>query len=133
MQACEMILSTSPCILGVQEALPHQRAYLQENLMEFYNYVGIPRDLDKGEEVGIFLLSHKFFLIDSGYVWFNEIRRPGQPGFGAKLPRLLTYMILEDQQLQDKSLAINTHLDHESREAQKAGIEIILETINNLI
>jgi endonuclease/exonuclease/phosphatase family metal-dependent hydrolase len=95
--------------------------------------VGIARDLNKGEEIGIFFLIHKFFLIDSGYVWFNETRRPGQPGFGAGFPRMLTYAIVEDQQLHDKSLVINTHLDRESFESQKASVEIILETVNNVI
>jgi exonuclease III len=40
---------------------------------------------------------------------------------------------LEDQQLHDKSLVINTHLDRESFESQKASVEIILETVNNVI
>lgn len=100
---------------------------MQEKLKEYYNYVGVPRDLNKGEEVGIFLLAHKFFIIDEGYVWFNETRKPGQPGFGATLPRLLTYAVVEDQQqVNDKSLVINTHLDHESKESQRNSLQIIL-------
>ena len=117
-----MILAEFPCILGVQEALPQQRSYMQEKLKEYYNYVGIPRDLNIGEEVGIFLFSHKFFIIDEGYVWLNESKKPGQPGFGARLPRLLTYAVVEDQQLNDKSLVINTHLDHESKEADRKSV-----------
>lgn len=128
-----MILTEFPCVLGIQEALPQQRNYIQDKLKEYYNYVGIPRYLNKGEEGGIFLLAHKFFIIDEGYVWLNKANKPGQPGFGARLPRMLTYAVVEDQQLNDKSLIINTHLDHESREAQREGVRIILNTIDSVM
>jgi len=41
--------------------------------------------------------------------------------------------LIEDKQLNDKSLVINTHLDHESKESQVQSLRIILETINNLV
>lgn len=95
--------------------------------------MGIPRDLKQDEEVGILYLMHKFFVIDSGFVWFNEARKPGVPGYGCVLPRNLTYAILEDQQVHEKSLVINLHLDHACEEAQKASIQILLETIDNIL
>jgi hypothetical protein len=45
----------------------------------------------------------------------------------------MTYAILEDQQLSEKSLVINLHFDHESKEAHKASPYVVLETIDKIV
>lgn len=45
----------------------------------------------------------------------------------------MTYAILEDQQMSDKSLVINLHFDHESAEAHKASPEVVLETVDKIV
>lgn len=80
----------------MQEAKQNQRIYLHQNLSHLYNYVGVPRDGDKDEEVGIFYDRQRFIVVERGFRWISESKQQGSVGYGASFPRYYTFMILED-------------------------------------
>jgi hypothetical protein len=36
----------------------------------------------------------KFAVIEDGYIWINENKSPGKKGFGARLPRYFTFLVV---------------------------------------
>lgn len=130
-QVCNYLLEELPSVLGVQECKPHQRQYINDRLRGYYHYVGIPRDLHNDEEVGIFYLSSRFFLLDFGFRWLNEDGTRGKPGFGCVLPRNLTYVVLRDCKLNEKIICINNHFDL-SEHAQRQSVPILLQTVTEV-
>lgn len=80
---------------------------------DYYNYYGRPRNLAEDEEVGIFIRKDKFMVIEDGYIWINETKTEGERGFGARLPRYFTYLVVAPYSKQDNwFLVFNAHLDH---------------------
>lgn len=84
-----------PDIVGTQEGKNTQIAFLRSKIGNFYRYYGKPRDLHEDENCGIFVRRDKFFVRKDGYLWINETQTPGKKGFGARLPRYITYLILQ--------------------------------------
>lgn len=68
-------------------------------------------------------------MIEHGFVWFNETKTPGKVGFGAKLPRYMTYLAMLDTFSNQKFIVVNTHLDHESSLSQSISVKIIITTL----
>jgi hypothetical protein len=54
----------------------------------------------------------KFAVIEDGYIWINENKSPGKKGFGARLPRYFTFLVVAPYSQSHWFLIINTHLDH---------------------
>ena len=116
--AIQTLLKEMPDVIGIQEALQHQREQLCEGLRNYYEYFGRARDLGSGEECGIFYLRHRFKIINNGLTWFNETRTPGKVGFGARLPRNMTFLTMRDTINNTNIIVVNTHFDHESSLSQ---------------
>lgn len=74
-----------------------------------------------------------FEVIDDEYCWISETREPGMVGYGAKLPRYFTSLVIAPKFSETSHkripciLVINAHLDHMSELARKKGLEHILE------
>ena len=86
-----------PGILGVQEALPEQLEFLDEEL-EDYKWFGEGRDgKDKGEFSAIFYNTQKFEVVDMNTFWLSETPHRISRGWDAALNRICTYGLFREK------------------------------------
>jgi endonuclease/exonuclease/phosphatase family metal-dependent hydrolase len=124
----EAMRQERPDLIGTQEILPFQATYLQQQLGQ-YDYVGRSRELDQpdGEQCGIFFRSARFVELERGHFWLSETPQfPGSQSWDAALPRMATWLKLFDRTTQRVSVIINTHFDHQGREARRQSAGVLL-------
>ncbi|HMR89042.1 MAG TPA: endonuclease/exonuclease/phosphatase family protein [Saprospiraceae bacterium] len=117
-------------IFGLQEALFHQCAYLDSSLTNF-TFVGAGRDdgKQKGEFSPIFYDSTQYEALQSGTFWLSET--PEKPGksWDAAFPRVCTYVLLKDKNLQTRFWVFNTHFDHIGVQARINSAKLITDQL----
>jgi len=127
------VLGLSPDFMGVQEALPQQLDYLDENLKN-YGYIGVGRDDGKraGEFSAIFYNASKYKVLKQYTFWLSET--PDQPSFGwdAACRRVCTYGLFENIKTKEKIWAFNTHFDHIGNIARVNSAKMILAKIKEV-
>ena len=125
-----MIKDHAPDIFGVQEALQEQLMYMDKNLRQ-YSYVGVGREdgVSKGEHMAIFYNRRTVELLDWGTFWLSQ--RPEKPskGWDAKYKRTATWALIRMKNNGRKFYYVNTHLDNRGKEAQRKGLELIVNKI----
>jgi endonuclease/exonuclease/phosphatase family metal-dependent hydrolase len=128
-RAIRVIQSSSPDILGVQEARDPQTKDLQEALTD-YDFYGVGRDDGNtgGEYSGIFYRRDRFRRLGEGSFWLSAT--PETPGTtfhtrpGA-VPRIASWVKLEDMKAGRKLLVLNMHWDNESEPARRKSAELV--------
>ncbi|SFC98881.1 endonuclease/exonuclease/phosphatase family protein [Algibacter pectinivorans] len=126
------ILFYSPDILGVQEARPNQMADLKSALLD-YKAFGIGRDGgEKGEFSSVFYNSKKVKVEYQNTFWLSNTPNKVSKGWDAAYPRICTYGLFTTLSNNQKIWVFNTHLDHKGEEAQKQGMQLILNKIEEL-
>ncbi len=125
---------TGADLIGLQEVLPQQRAYLAEQLADFAWYgVGRDDDQDHGEGTPIFYRRERFELLAKGTFWLSPTPdKPGSQGWDAALPRIASWVKLRDKNSGSELLAINTHFDHRGPEARTESGKLIVRQIAEL-
>jgi endonuclease/exonuclease/phosphatase family metal-dependent hydrolase len=122
----------NPDLLGTQEMLGNQPAFLRENLSG-YAMIGVGREdgAAGGEVNGIFLKRDRFEMIDSGTFWLSETpERPGIRGWDAACTRLMTFARLRDQRNEHRAFwFINTHWDHIGARARVESARLMRQWI----
>jgi endonuclease/exonuclease/phosphatase family metal-dependent hydrolase len=122
-----------PDLLGVQEARDGQindlRAALPE--CEFY---GIGRDDGKmaGEYSGIFYRKDRFKCVDQGSFWLStEPEKPGTSFYTdpKAVPRIASWVMLDDRKTGRRYLMLNSHWDHISEPAREQSAALIRKRI----
>jgi endonuclease/exonuclease/phosphatase family metal-dependent hydrolase len=108
----------APDVVGLQEPLQHQYAYLREQLPE-YAWEGAGRDDGRsaGEHCPLGWKTARVERAGHGTVWLSESpERPGSSYPTASKPRLVTWgrLTVDGEPL----LVCNTHFDHESAQAR---------------
>ena len=124
-----MIREQRPDILGIQEGLHRQVADLRASLSE-YEFQGKGRTdgLRKGEYAGIFYLKDRFEKIESGggMLWLSGTPDvPGSMTWGNGIPRVATWLQLEDRTSGSTVRVVNMHLDHRNQESREKGVELM--------
>lgn len=117
----KVIKAFAPDLVGTQETLPFQAAYINEQLPE-YTYFGWSRDQSEtGEQCGIFVRTKRFTIIESGQFWLSDTPdEKFSKSWDSSLPRVVTWTRLKDEQSEDREfLFANTHFDHRGTEARK--------------
>ncbi len=129
----EMIKSLQPDLIGVQEAMKFQADYIAENCPEYGCY-GVAREdgVAKGEHMSIFYKKEVFNLLDSHTFWLSETPDVPSKGWDASYKRTATIAFLEHKASGKKFYYVNTHLDHKGKLAQKNGLLLIVERIENI-
>lgn len=124
---------SEPDIFAIQEADEPWVGYLSEKLSR-YTYIGKGRDNgeDKGESTGIYYLTEKFELLDSGVFWLSDTPNIPSKSWGAAHNRTTTYMKLKSQATKQQFTLYNTHLDHASQEARDKGTDVILAHVKQV-
>lgn len=122
-----------PDLLGIQEGLPHQVAYLEEQLSG-YARVGIGRNGpdEGGEYSAVFYDTTRFEPLDTGTFWLStEPSRP-EAGWDAALPRIVTWIGLMEQTSGEVLYLFNTHFDHRGVRARQESAKLILRKIDEI-
>ncbi|WP_258099403.1 endonuclease/exonuclease/phosphatase family protein [Marinoscillum pacificum] len=119
-----------PGVFGVQEALPQQLDYMDENLAD-YAYIGVGRDDGKraGEFSAVFYKKTEFKLIEGSTFWLSDTPEKVSKGWDAALPRICTYGLFERISDGQKFWFFNTHFDHIGVEARVESMKLILAQI----
>lgn len=123
------VLFYDPDFMGVQEALPHQMAYLSEKLMG-YNFIGEGRDgQDLGEYSAIFYNKKKYKSIQQNTFWLSPTPEKISKGWDAAYNRICTYGLFEDLKTKTRLWVFNTHFDHVGNTARIESAKLILSKI----
>jgi endonuclease/exonuclease/phosphatase family metal-dependent hydrolase len=107
----ELIRRFDPDVLGTQEALRGQAAYLHRELSD-YDFVGVGRgDGEKrGEMCAIFFRRSRFEKLDAGHFWMSRHPdRPGTSSWGALAPRMASWVKLRHRSDGQVVYVFNTH------------------------
>ena len=124
------IQAERPEIIGFQELLPHQAAWLRERLPE-YTFVGHGRDADYGGERPMIAVRNDLELLSYRGFWLSPT--PEVPGsrfdIQSQCPR--TCAVAEVYFPEQKLCAriYDTHLDHLCAGAREAGLRQLLAII----
>lgn len=122
----------APDIFGIQEGMPHQVNYINEELQS-YNFVGLGRDgKNKGEYSALYFNIEKYRIEEQGTFWLSETPDAVSKGWDAAFPRVCTYGLLQNKSTEISFFVFNTHLDHIGDIARMKSLELILEKIDEL-
>ncbi len=119
-----------PDVMGLQEVLWHQLVRLESALVG-YQRVGVGRQQgladsrETGEFSPILFRRSRFTLLDSGTFWLNPHNQVGKPGWDAALPRICSWVLLQDKQNGQRWRVLNVHLDHHGRQARREAVLLI--------
>lgn len=112
-----------PDILGLQEVLPGQLRDA-EAALPGYVRIGGGRDGtgenggDRGEASPLFVLRAAFTVAGGGMIWLSPTPDRPSRGWDGAYPRVATWAHLRRRGSGERVLAINTHWDHEGRQAR---------------
>ncbi len=123
-----------PDVIGFQEALFLQVRDLQE-MLPGYEYVGVGRKDGgvNGEMVPIFYKADRFHVLYQGTFWLSDQPdEPGSVGWDAALPRIATWVVLEDKKNDKELLVVNTHFDHAGAQSRTQSAQLLLAKIPEL-
>jgi endonuclease/exonuclease/phosphatase family metal-dependent hydrolase len=123
-----------PDILGLQEVLWHQYEVLDTILKE-YNSVGVGRDdgARGGEMNPVFFLRARFDLVRTITFWLSDsLELPGSKGWGASLPRIVTWLELVEKVNHQHFYFFNTHFAHDSDSARIMSSRILLKQVEKI-
>ena len=125
-----------PDLLGVQEARDGQIKDLRAALPE-YEFYGIGRDDGKtaGEFSGVFYLKDRFKRVDQGSFWLSaEPEKPGTSFYTVPnaVPRIASWVMLDDGKTGRRYLLLNSHWDHISGPAREQSAALIRKRIATL-
>lgn len=121
-------------LLGMQEVLHHQLAYIKEQLPE-YESVGVGREdgETKGEYAPILYKKAKYRAMKQGYFWLSETPEvAGKKGWDAACERIVTWVLLEEIATKHSLLMMNTHFDHVGEEARRKSVDLLVAKAKEL-
>ncbi len=129
----EMIEDQMPDIFGVQEALASQIRFIEDNFVN-YKSVGVGREDGKkdGEHMSIFWNKKTVSLLKWGTFWLSETPEKPSMGWDAACKRTATWALMKCKKTGKKFYYVNTHLDHKGTEAQKNGLKLIVDRIDDI-
>jgi endonuclease/exonuclease/phosphatase family metal-dependent hydrolase len=130
-QVCEFIKNEKPDLIGMQEVLLRQYVILDSALTD-YTSVGVGRDdgAKGGEMNPVFFRKDRFDMIRTITFWLSDTPDvPGSKGWGASLPRIVTWMELADKNSHEHFFYFNTHFAHDSDSARIMSSRILLDQV----
>ena len=131
---CNLIEEERPDILGMQEVLWRQFEVM-DSVLEGYGSVAIGRDdgARGGEMNPVFYRKDKFDLIRTLTFWLSETpEQAGSKGWGASLPRIVTWLELSDRNTHNHFYFFNTHFAHDSDSARIMSSRILLKEVGEI-
>jgi len=127
----QTILDVMPDSFGLQEADDIWRGNLKRELKDTYAIAcDVGRMFGVHEGTPIFYLKEKYKLIDQGVFWLSDRPRLPSKAWGANLPRIAGWAILEDRETGFTYVHFNAHFDHQSDLARTNSARLIADRIN---
>jgi endonuclease/exonuclease/phosphatase family metal-dependent hydrolase len=131
---CDLLKAEKPDLLGLQEAIWYQYEAI-DSALSGYSSVAIGRDdgRRKGEMNPLFYNTYRFDYVTDSTFWLSATPdRPGSKGWGASLPRIVTWVELIDKKTYKPLFYFNTHFAHDSDSARIMSAEILLNKIKRI-
>ena len=132
-EVCKQMRFYQPDVIGMQEVLQEQLDTIIKVMVD-YDYVGVGRDDGKkaGEYAPILYRKTKYNILASGTFWLSPTPEVVSKAWDAALPRICTWVRLEDKQTGFRFWHFNTHFDHRGQVARKESARIIHAYITTL-
>jgi endonuclease/exonuclease/phosphatase family metal-dependent hydrolase len=109
----QTIRTFNPDLLGMQEALRYQWVYLDGELPGYQEVGKSVNDDGTSEYAAIFYKTSRFTELAKGNFWLHPNNTPGVAAWDAALPRIATWVKLQDKLNPSLSFVfMNTHWDH---------------------
>lgn len=123
-----------PDILATQEGKINQIEFILDNTGDLYQYSGVGRDNGglEGEFCAIFYKKEKFQVLEGGNFWLSQSPDSVSVGWDAALPRICSFVLLEETVSQAKFWVLNTHFDHVGKKARLESVKLILQEMEKL-
>ncbi len=119
-------------VVGTQEGKLHQLMDLEDRLSD-YEWVGVGRRSGGDEFSAVFYDTRRLTLLEHDTFWLSATpNEPGSKSWGAALPRIATWARFRDRRSGNALFVLNTHFDHESKEARAKSARLIAETVGAL-
>ncbi len=128
---CNLITKERPDILGMQEVLWNQYAVLDSALKD-YSSIGVGRDngARAGEMNPVFFRKDKFEMARTITFWLSDTPDvPGSTGWGASLPRIVTWLELVNKKNHEHFFYFNTHFADDSDSARIMSSRMLLNEV----
>lgn len=121
-------------VFGAQEVLVNQLVDLKKRLTD-YDYVGVGRDDGKvaGEFAPIFFKKKKFKKLKSGVFWLSETPDRPSKGWDAALPRICTWVQLQEINSGKKFWYFNLHMDHVGVKAREKSSRLVVKKMKEFV
>lgn len=123
-----------PDVIGLQEPLEHQLAYLREQLPA-YDWVGVGRvdGETEGEHGPVGFRRSRFALQDHNTFWLSETPHvSGSKHPEASYPRMATWAELRDRHTGRSFVACNTHFEHRSATAREESAGLVRRRLDDI-
>jgi endonuclease/exonuclease/phosphatase family metal-dependent hydrolase len=124
----QRVRTFDPDLLGTQEGLASMEDFLREQLPD-YTFFGAGRGDGKeaGEMCGVFFRTTRFDFIEGGHFWLSTTPdRPGSHGWGALVPRMVTWVKLRQRSDGQTFCWFNTHFDAWNARARNESAKLLL-------
>jgi len=131
---CEFLKKEKPDLLGLQEALWYQYEQI-DSAISGYSSVARGRDdgKKKGEMNPVFYNVNRFEYKNDNTFWLStNPSRAGSLGWGASLPRIVTWVELVDRKTGKPLFYFNTHFAHDSDSARIRSATILLKEVKQI-
>jgi endonuclease/exonuclease/phosphatase family metal-dependent hydrolase len=133
-QVSKFIKSEKPDIIGMQEVLWRQYDDLDSLLTEYSSEGKGRNDGARGGEMNpVFFRKDKFDMVRTITFWLSDTPEiPGSIGWGASLPRIVTWLEVADRQSHQHLFVFNTHFAHDSDSARIMSSKILLKEVEKI-
>jgi endonuclease/exonuclease/phosphatase family metal-dependent hydrolase len=123
-----------PDLIGMQEVMAHQYAYL-DSVLTGYSSIGVGRTdgVKKGEMNPVFYRKERFDLIRTRTFWLSDTSEvPGTKAWGSSLPRIVTWVELSEKNSSKHFYFFNTHFAHDSDSARTMSSELLINKVDSI-
>ena len=125
----DLLREESADVIAIQEAL---RGQIDDLVERTYRAVGVGRDDARGagEHSAILYRSDRFTAAAEGTFWLSPTPEvPGSTGWGARFPRICSWVRLVERTTDRAFYVFNTHLDNRSQPSRALAAELIAQRI----
>ena len=121
-------------IMGMQEVLTSQYLFL-DSVLSDYSSVGVGRTdgIKDGEMNPLFFRKERFELIRTKTFWLSETpETAGSTGWGAELPRIVTWAEFAEKNTHEHFYFFNTHFANDSDSARIMSSGLLLNMVDSI-